>query len=95
MSVWSEPAHLRHSLPFHMTYGLSAMWLLSSFQILKARFPFLHFCWTCQMPGNVGAGEGSQTQSDCYDLNLGVPIILAARPGERQAGGWAGGRITQ
>lgn len=47
------------------------------------------------MPGNVGAGEGSQTQSDCYDLNLGVPIIPAARPGERQAGGWAGGRITQ
>lgn len=39
------------------------------------------------MLGNVGVAEGSQTLLDCYDLNLSVPIIPAARPGERQAGG--------
>lgn len=44
------------------------------------------------MPGNVAAADGSQPQWDCCDLNLCVPIILAARPGERQAGMRVGGR---
>lgn len=91
MSVWSEPAHPRSSLPFHLTYGLSAMWLLSSFQILKVCFPFLHFCRTCQMPGNVGDRRG---KSDSVGLLWPQPR-RAHYPGSTawwEAGGRVGGR---